>query len=79
MSSIRLETLRTRLASYLAAETRILESQEYVIGNGGAARRNRRAELEQVRLGIKECESEITRLEAAANPRTRRIIRLRPR
>lgn len=74
----RLTDLRARLQSYLDAEQRILQSQEYMIGNGGTARRNRRADLEQVRAGIADCERQIANLEAA-NARTRRVFQLRPR
>ena len=73
-----LEQLRARLQTYIAAEGKILQSQEYVIGNGGTARRNRRAELETVQSGIKSIREEITRLEAQQNPRARRITYLRP-
>ncbi|SFF14902.1 DUF6148 family protein [Paracidovorax wautersii] len=64
-----LQQARARLQAYLAAEVRILESQEYVIGNGGTARRNRRADLESVQAGIKEVRAEIQRLESLAEPR----------
>lgn len=74
-----LEQAHQRLQSYLAAEQRILRSQEYVIGNGGTARRNRRAELEQVQAGIRECRLQIQQLEVVADPRTRRVFQLRPR
>ena len=50
--------LRARRAQYLAAEAKILEAQEYQVGHGVTARRNRRADLEQVR-------EEIARLDAA--------------
>ena len=73
-----LATLRLRLQSYLDAENRILQSQEYTIGSGGTARRNRRADLEQVRAGISDCEQQIAQLEATA-ARTRRVFQLRPR
>ena len=66
-----------RLQSYLAAEARILESQEYTVGQGGTARRNRRAELEQVQAGIKTAQAEIASLQAAQAGR--RITYLRPR
>ena len=78
MSALTLEQWRSRLADYIAAEQRILQSQEYMIGNGGTARRNRRADLERVQAGIKECAEEIAKLESASNPRTRRVFRLRP-
>ena len=43
-----LQLAQQRLDNYLAAEARILQSQEYAVGQGGTARRNRRADLEQV-------------------------------
>jgi hypothetical protein len=73
-----LDQARSRLQVYLDAEQRILQSQEYTIGQGGTARRNRRADLEAVQAGIKECRQQIAQLEAAANPRIRRVFRLRP-
>ena len=79
MSAERLESLRDRLARYLEAERKILDSQEYLIGNGESARKNRRAELQTVRDGIKDCQDQIDRIEAATNPRTRRVFQLRPR
>ena len=72
--STQLEQAQQRLQQYLDAEARILQSQEYVVGQGGTARRNRRADLEQVRAGIKECRDEITRLQ----PAPRRVSYLRP-
>ena len=72
-----LELAQQRLANYLAAEARILESQEYTVGQGGTARRNRRAELEQVQAGIKTTQAEIASLQAAQAGR--RITYLRPR
>ena len=78
MSAAELQQWQDRLASYLAAEQRILNSQEYQIGQGYAARRNRRAELEQVQNGIRECQQKIGQLQLSQNPRARRVIRLRP-
>lgn len=69
---------RQRLQAYLDAEVRILQSQEYTVGSGGTARRNRRAELESVQAGIRDCRAEIARLEAAQSG-VRRITYLRPR
>lgn len=77
MSAELLQQAQARLADYLAAEKRILQSQEYSVGQGGTARRNRRADLEQVQAGIRECRAEIDRLQA--NPRGRRITYVRPR
>lgn len=79
MSAAELQSWQDRLASYLAAEKRILGSQEYQVGQGQTARRNRRAELEQVQNGIRECQQKIGLLQAAMAPRGRRIINLRPR
>lgn len=78
MSALTLEQWRERLAGYIAAEQRILQSQEYTVGGGSTGRRNRRAELESVQAGIRECSAEIARLETAATPNTRRVFRLRP-
>lgn len=75
--STRLDQARTRLQNYLAAEARILESQEYVIGNGGTARRNRRADLESVQAGIREARAEVTSLESQLQGDSR-ITYLRP-
>lgn len=73
-----LELAQQRLANYLKAEAKILESQEYSVGQGGTARRNRRADLEQVQAGIKAAQAEVAALQAAqAGPR--RITYLRPR
>lgn len=58
--------LQQRKAAYLASEARILESQDYSIGDGVITRRNRRADLEQVRLQIAELDRQI-----AAHPDTR--------
>ena len=78
MSAADLQSWQARLASYLEAEKRILDSQEYQVGQGMAARRNRRADLEQVQNGIRECQQKIGQLQAAMAPRGRRVIRLRP-
>ena len=72
-----LELAQQRLQQYLAAEARILQSQEYTVGQGGTARRNRRADLEQVQAGIKTVRSEIDQLQAIAS-RARRVTYLRP-
>lgn len=73
-----LELAQQRLANYLAAEARILQSQEYTVGQGGTARRTRRAELEQVQSGIREVRIEIAKLTGAATRRGR-VSYLRPR
>ena len=73
-----LEQARQRLANYLQAETRILQSQEYAVGQGGTARRNRRADLEQVQAGIKATQAEIATLQVAQTG-GRRLVYLRPR
>lgn len=76
--SMTLAQLQARLDSYLAAEARILESQEYTVGQGSTARRNRRADLEQVRAAISDLRADITKLESAARG-GRRVHQLRPR
>lgn len=72
-----LQDAQERLSNYLAAEARILQSQEYTVGQGGTARRNRRADLEQVQAGIKAVRAEIEQLQATAS-RARRVTYLRP-
>ena len=68
-----------RLANYLAAEAKILQSQEYTVGQGGTARRNRRAELEQVQAGIADTQARIDKHpDNPANRGARRIRYLRP-
>lgn len=76
--SLTLQQWRDRLADYIKAEKRILDSQEYSVGSGGTARRNRRADLEQVQAGIKECNDKIAALEVGGNPRVRRVFQIRP-
>jgi len=63
-----LQELKDRRTAYLAAERRILESQEYRVGEGGTARTNRRAELAEVRAAITELDAQIAALEPAATP-----------
>lgn len=72
-----LQLAQQRLDAYLAAELRILQSQEYTVGQGGTARRNRRADLEHVQSGIKATRLEIEQLQATAS-RARRVTYLRP-
>lgn len=68
-----------RLANYLAAETKILQSQEYTVGQGGTARRNRRADLAEVRAEIASIQAQIDKHpENPANRGARRIRYLRP-
>jgi hypothetical protein len=71
-----LEELQERKAAYLAAELRILQSQDYTVGDGVIQRRNRRADLEQVRAAIKEIDAQISALGGDAAPR--RIHRIVP-
>lgn len=70
-----LQELQTRRQAYVDAEMRILQSQEYSVGDGSTARRNRRADLEQVRLAITELDGEIQRLQAATSGRRVMYIR----
>lgn len=68
-----------RLANYLDAEAKILKSQEYTVGQGGTARRNRRADLDQVQAGIADTQDQIAKHpENPANRGARRIRYLRP-
>lgn len=66
------DQLQNRLAAYLAAEAKILEGQEYQIGQGGAARRLRRADLSEVR-------AEIATLSASVNCHPDNPLRARRR
>lgn len=68
------EQLQDRLNAYLAAELRILESQDYTIGDGATARRNKRADLEQVRAEIATIRAELDKLDAQASG-VRRVMR----
>lgn len=74
-----LDQLKARLTSYLEAEQRILQSQEYVVGQGGTQRRNRRAELSEVRAQIDTLNTQIaTHPDNAATRAVRRVRYLRP-
>lgn len=70
--------LTARLASYLAAEEKILSAQEYVVGQGATARRLTRADLAEVRKAITDIRAELDRLASTAQG-GRRVIYLRPR
>lgn len=61
-----LAELIARRAAYMAAELKILEGQEYQIGNGGSSRRLRRADLSEVRAEIAVLTAQIAPLQAAA-------------
>lgn len=71
--------LQARLTSYLDAEQRILQSQEYTIGQGGTARRNRRADLAEVRAEITQISTQMAaHPQNPANRNVRRVRQLRP-
>lgn len=53
--------LLARKAAYLVAESKALESQEYSVGQGGTARRSRRAELDSVRDEIRQLDAQLAR------------------
>ncbi|WP_428419198.1 hypothetical protein [Methylibium sp.] len=72
-----LEELQARKAAYMAAELKILESQEYKVGDGVANRSNRRADLEQVRDELKVIDQQIEALTARTSGR-RRVYYGRP-
>lgn len=67
-----LEELQTRKAAYLEAEARILKSQEYTVGQGMNARRNRRAELADIQAAITKLDDQIAALQGAG---ARRVYR----
>jgi hypothetical protein len=62
-----LEELKARRASYLVAEAKILESQEYSAGHSSSARKNRRADLAEVRAEIVTLTEKIDRLQNTAS------------
>ena len=66
--------LQTRRAAYVAAELKILSSQEYTVGQGGNARRNRRAELVDVQAAIKDLDTQIQQLEGSGARRGFRVV-----
>lgn len=70
------QQLEARLQLYLDAEAKILQSQEYTVGDGGTARRNKRAELDQVQAEITRIREELARLDALL-PGRRRVLYVR--
>lgn len=74
-----LTQLQERLAAYMAAELRILQSQEYTVGQGGTARKNVRADLDVVRAQIDTLTTQIAaHPDNAAARAVRRVRYLRP-
>lgn len=71
-------SLQARRAAYVAAELKILSSQEYQVGQGGNQRRSRRAELEVVRDAIKDLDAQISAAVAQASPGARRMYNAIP-
>lgn len=69
-----LAELQTRRAAYVAAELKILQSQEYQVGQGGSARRNRRAELADVQAAIKDLDTQIEQAQAGTARRVYRVV-----
>ena len=67
-----LTDLIARRDAYMAAELKILSSQEWTVGQGTTARRNRRADLTEVRAQIDKLNVQIN---AAQLPR--RVLYLR--
>lgn len=70
-----LAELQTRLANYVLAEAKILQSQEYSVGQGGGARKNRRADLSEVRDEIARINVQIAA--HPENPAARSVRRVR--
>lgn len=66
-----LQELIDRRQAYLAAESAILQGQEYRIQDGGMSRALRRADLSEVRAAIAELNAEIDRAQAATQRRPR--------
>ena len=67
MAGITLAQAEAQLAAYLAAETAVLSGQSYEI----AGRSLRRADLEQIRLGIATWDARVKALSASATGRGR--------
>lgn len=69
-----LTELQARRQRYLDAEAKILESQEYRVGQGGNHRSNRRAELDAVQAQITKLDAEIDKLQAGGSRRLYRVV-----
>lgn len=69
MAGITLAQAETQLAAYLAAETKVLTSQEYRI----ADRLQKRAMLADIQTGINLWNERVQALSASANGRSRAI------
>jgi hypothetical protein len=69
-----LAELETDLAAARAARLRILDSQDYTVGDGVVQRRNRRAELSQVNDLIKDLTAQIAAQQPAATANSGRRI-----
>lgn len=72
-----LESAQARLAMYLEAEAKILQAQEYTVGQGSTARRLARADLAEVRDQITQLQREVAALQPTGS-RPRRVMYLRP-
>lgn len=74
-----LSDVRDRLQAYRKAELKILQAQDYSVGQGSTARKLTRADLGEVRATIDRLQNEEQRLAAQLSPRgARRVIYLRP-
>ena len=74
-----LAQLQARLAGYLDAEDKLMQSQEYTVGQGGTARRNRRVDLSEVRAAIDALNVQIAaHPDNAAARAVARVRHLRP-
>lgn len=71
-------SLQARRDAYVAAELKILASQEYKVGQGGNQRSNRRADLEVVQAAIKDLDAQISAATALATPGARRMYNAVP-
>ena len=71
-----LTELQDQRALVYAAYTKVLQSQEYTVGQGSTARRSRRAEFEQLRLELERLDTQIAVAQAAATG-ARRILYIR--
>ncbi|BCJ98101.1 DUF6148 family protein [Anaerocolumna chitinilytica] len=72
-NKVKLDTLRTRLAQYYEAESKILEGQSYSLGSRSLTRTN----LGEVQNMIRELEAKINSLETRGTTK-RKVARIIP-
>lgn len=66
---------QAELATLTAARDKVLSSQEYQVGDGGSARRNRRASIEHLQAAMAEARGNVERLMQRQGGGARRVYR----